>query len=262
MPRVDLSEKVYLFGKVNRLRGGIDMSINIHELIHLGNELLDSSCGEHSRHKSWVHCHEAFSRHIGKPPSEDEADSLALHLTAYLASWGMYRGSSFLLRNTDYQVHTPVVKMLCRNEYALLRNTYSPENLDLLFQLRDEMKQYYIEQRKKLEEEWSGEELSDTLITKILLGTLGCTPAYDTYACMALVDLRLVGSFGKNSLKNIYGYYKENRNEFDALRAKASEMDGITEYPPMKVLDLCLWGYGYSLEKKRSAAKKGGGSDA
>lgn len=232
------------------------MSTNINKLINLGNELLDNSHRKYSRHKSWVHCYKKFSCHIGKTLSDDVADSLALHLTAYLASWGMYRGSTFLLKNTDYPVHIPIVKMLCRNEYALLQNTYDPKNTDLLFQLCDEMKKYYIKQRRNLEEGWSGNEVSNTLITKILLGTLGCTPAYDTYAYRALVDLKLVGIFGKNSLKNIYGYYKNYRNEFDALQAKASKLEKIEKYPPMKILDLCLWGYGYNLKKKDRQPKK------
>ena len=64
---------------------------------------------------------------------------MSLQLAFYLASWGMYRGSLFLLQK-DYKVHIPVVK----------------------------------EQELK-------NQLSFTLITKILMGTLGCVPAYDRY---------------------------------------------------------------------------------
>ena len=36
-------------------------------------------------------------------------DYLSLQLAFYLASWGMYRGSSFLIQK-DYRVHIPVVR--------------------------------------------------------------------------------------------------------------------------------------------------------
>lgn len=39
-----------------------------------------------------------------------------MQLTFYLASWGMYRGSSFLLQK-DYKVHVPVVEELLKAHY-------------------------------------------------------------------------------------------------------------------------------------------------
>jgi hypothetical protein len=43
-------------------------------------------------------------------------DYLSLQLSFYLASWGMYRGSSFLLQK-DYKVHIPAVKELLNEKY-------------------------------------------------------------------------------------------------------------------------------------------------
>ncbi len=50
---------------------------------------------------------------------EETIDMLALHLGFYLASWGMYRGSSFLLQK-DYKVHVPIVKIIINNENDFL----------------------------------------------------------------------------------------------------------------------------------------------
>ena len=58
---------------------------------------------KHHRYKSWEHCFSYFSK-----KKLDEAIA-CLHLSFYLASWGMYRGSSFLLWK-DYLVHREVVK--------------------------------------------------------------------------------------------------------------------------------------------------------
>lgn len=44
---------------------------------------------------------------------------MSLQLAFYLASWGMYRGSSFLLQK-DYRVHIPVVKELLQKKYDVL----------------------------------------------------------------------------------------------------------------------------------------------
>ena len=46
-------------------------------------------------------------------------DYLSLHLAFYLASWGMYRGSSFLLQK-DYKVLVPIVEEVLKPEYDCL----------------------------------------------------------------------------------------------------------------------------------------------
>jgi len=49
-------------------------------------------------------------------PSPDY-DYLSLHHAFYLASWGMYRGSSFLLQK-DYKVLTPIVEEILKRLFA------------------------------------------------------------------------------------------------------------------------------------------------
>ena len=65
---------------------------------------------EHGRYLSWKHCYRAFGENRNKT-DDLTVDYLALHLAFYLASWGMYRGSSFLLQK-DYKVHIPVVHIV------------------------------------------------------------------------------------------------------------------------------------------------------
>lgn len=72
----------------------------------------------YSREKSWVWCHKPFIDNKDKN-DEETIDMLALHLGFYLASWGMYRGSSFLLQK-DYKVHVPIVKIIINNENDFL----------------------------------------------------------------------------------------------------------------------------------------------
>ena len=69
----------------------------------------DLKVDENGRYRSWEHCYSHFIKARGS--QEIDYDYLSLQLAFYLASWGMYRGSSFLLQK-DYKVHIPVVEEL------------------------------------------------------------------------------------------------------------------------------------------------------
>src|ERR1700724_165165 len=53
--------------------------------------------GPHDRDRSWEHCYRYF-RSADASTIRKDHDQAALQLGFYLASWGMYRGSSFLLQ--------------------------------------------------------------------------------------------------------------------------------------------------------------------
>ena len=89
----------------------------------------------HGRYLSWQHCYNAFILNRSNV-DENTFDYLALHLAFYLASWGMYRGFSFLLQK-DYKVHIPIVKIIMEKQYNPLVGITAEEliknkNLDLL----------------------------------------------------------------------------------------------------------------------------------
>ena len=66
-----------------------------------------------ARYRSWEHCYSNFYHARGKEDVDIDYLSLGLH---YLASWGMYRGSSFLLQK-GYKIHIPVIEELLKNKY-------------------------------------------------------------------------------------------------------------------------------------------------
>ena len=79
---------------------------------------------KYARYRSWEHCNNVFNekhdklielRKKGSDLTDDEYDYLALHLSFYLASWGMLRPSSMLIL-TDYKVHIPIVKEIMKEE--------------------------------------------------------------------------------------------------------------------------------------------------
>ena len=71
------------------------------------------------RYKSWEHCYQQFI-------NDHDVDRLSLNLAFYLASWGMYRGSSGLLQK-DYKIHHGAVEILLDSKYSLLK--ISPVNV-------------------------------------------------------------------------------------------------------------------------------------
>ena len=69
---------------------------------------------------------------------------MALHLGFYLASWGMYRGSTGLLQK-DYQIHIEAVSII--KNYYDLRCSMSKEinrgQIDQLISLKEDLFNYY-----------------------------------------------------------------------------------------------------------------------
>lgn len=82
---------------------------------------------KNSRYRSWEHCYKHF--YDERTNNNPDYDSLSLHLAFYLASWGMYRGSSFLLQK-DYKVHEPVVREILKSKYDSLFGIKSSEFRD------------------------------------------------------------------------------------------------------------------------------------
>src|SRR5438067_1084420 len=75
----------------------------------------------HHRYRSWEHCYRFFNSRMPAGIAS-ERDIAALHLAFYLASWGMYRGSAFLLQRA-YTVHLGIVDVLLLPQFAALWET-------------------------------------------------------------------------------------------------------------------------------------------
>lgn len=215
-------------------------SIEVDLVIEKGNEFLKNLNCENSRYLSWEHCYTAFAD--CKELTEDKIEFLCLHLAFYLASWGMYRGSSFLLWK-DYLVHIEAVKEIYNPEYKPLwgiscNDLLTEDNLDLIIKLSDKLKTIYIDKRKDIDD-YDG--VSDILITKILMGTLGCVPAYDRFFVETLRTYKIAaGSYNKKSLIDLAVYYNENREALDDFKKKLFVQRCI-KYPEMKILDMAFW---------------------
>lgn len=203
-----------------------------------------------NRQNSWIYCHQAFAAAFNKSDhSVDERDSLALHLAFYLASWGMLRGSSPLLQ-CSYKVHLGAIDTLLEPQYRPLRDISAEtlcheENLDLLMKLKKALVKHYKGALSSYAKGKSKYSPSDTLITKILLGTLACVPAYDQYFVEALGRFGLnPKQFSRTSIKAIAGFCQANTSILTQWRNACKEQ----YFPDMKLLDLAFWLYGEQLD--------------
>jgi hypothetical protein len=218
------------------------------------------------RYKSWEHCYDFFKSAHGKELDEKELDLAQLHLAFYLASWGMYRGSSFILQK-DYTIFNEIVKELLSKEYLPLWNVEA--NLDkkiklnelfivLYFKLEDKLKSIRDSVKKHpdfegIEKRYLNErdEISSTLITKILLGTIGTIPAYDRFFIAGLETEKIQKKFNpEKSFIQMIDFYLKNKEELDEIRTK------FEGYPLMKILDMYFWVAGYESLRKRNDLKE------
>jgi len=194
------------------------------------------------RYKSWEHCFMYFSQN-----GIDERLA-CLHLSFYLASWGMYRGSSFLLWK-DYLIHHEVVKRILSMQH-LRHIDFSKEcdaEIDKIFELSSWIRDWYQKNINNVNGEAKTVNVTDTLVTKILLGTLGCIPAYDRFFIDGLRKKELSHSkLSKNNFLSVVGFYKGNKDAFSYVQESIMRRSGIC-YPAMKLVDMYFWQIGFEL---------------
>lgn len=181
----------------------------------------DLKVDENGRYRSWEHCYSHFIK--ARRSQEIDYDYLSLQLAFYLASWGMYRGSSFLLRK-DYKVHIPVVKELLSEKYDVLAGIKcvsfrEKSNQQLLLDINSFLGQNYDKIRREVKEQ----ELKNQKVA---------TGNYNLKSIMQLVD-----------------FYEKNSARLEPVREKM-EVEGMP-YPQMKMIDMGFWQVGFDLDTNK-----------
>jgi len=180
-------------------------------------------------------------------PSPD-CDYLSLHLAFYLASWGMYRGSSFLLQK-DYKVLSPIVEKILKPEYDCLFGLACVDLRESEVQDRlEELYKYIAEHFRPIRNEVAGRKVassvSPVLITKILMGTLGCVPAYDRFFQDGVATYKVTTQeYSPESVRRLVDFYEEYNDRLEEARRGMRVGDLI--YPQMKLLDMGFWQIGF-----------------
>lgn len=204
-----------------------------------------------SRYKSWDICNKAFN--INK-----YTNIHPLHLGFYLASWGMYRGSGGLLQK-NHLIHEKAVKILYSPKYALLKCNKSNEvninSVPLILKLKDELALYYSSipflKKDKNTSKYINKLISptDTLLSKIILGTMACVPAYDEFLIKGIRKSNYdFYKFNEDSLIKLFGFIRDNNAELKKLQNEASKITHY-HYPVMKIIDMYFWQKGFDSEE-------------
>ena len=221
----------------------------IDELISAAQTFYDDArANENGRSRSWEHCYRVF-RDARTDPSPDY-DYLSLHLAFCLASWGMYRGSSFLLQK-DYKVLVPIVEKILKPEYDCLfglacADLREPEVQERLTEVCADIAAYFGPIRDDIAGRKVASSVSPVLITKILMGTLGCVPAYDRFFEEGARYFGLEKkTYQKKSLLELANIYEAHNDRLEEARRGMRTEDLV--YPQMKLLDMGFWQIG--LEK-------------
>jgi hypothetical protein len=204
---------------------------------------------EHHRYRSWEHCYGYF-RNSRAEGILGDLDHAALQLGFYLASWGMYRGSSFLLQHT-YTVHLSVIQQLVSTRFSpLWKREFGAggddeELVPLIMDTIIAVKEAYSPFAQLAD---SG-SATDTLVTKVLLGTLGCLPACDRFFIYGFKSEGLRYSYlNEKFIGRVLNFCRDNlahlRKEQDAI-----ESMGGMRYPLMKLVDMYFWQIGFERNK-------------
>ncbi|MEX1015054.1 MAG: hypothetical protein WDZ80_07925 [Candidatus Paceibacterota bacterium] len=172
----------------------------------------------------------------------------------------MYSGSGGLLWK-DYKIHGEYLGFILKDKYEPLKK------IDITKITREDSQSVVIlfSLVKRIREALSGISYwkssgdentitgTDALITKILLGTLGCTPAYDRFFKNGC---RIFNSHSKNkigpytqfnakSFLSLIEFYKENIKQF-SVASEVIEQKLDMKYPQMKMIDMYFWQLGNS----------------
>ncbi len=215
------------------------------------------AASEHHRYRSWEYCYGYFrqARRSGLALDRDHA---ALQLAFYLASWGMYRGSGFLLQHA-YTVHRGIVDLVAEARFdALWEADFGSSAADAQFtpfvsDLVRDIRVVYM----PFAQATGAAQATDTLVTKVILGTFGCLPACDRYFIDGFKSEGLgFSSFNDKFVGRILRFCQSHLAELQEEQAEIEQQSGI-RYPLMKLVDMYFWQIGYEKDSNLSGDRIG-----
>lgn len=182
-----------------------------------------------------------------------DIEKSCLVLGFYLASWGMFRGSSFLLQKSikHFEPIIRYVATLDKSVWEIDVDKYDEKNIQRIIEIYKEIKSRLID----------ADNSDLTLVTKILLGVFGFIPAFDNYFCTSFREFTNGQcGFRKLNVKSISflkTFYESNKTTIDKLSAETYTTDfstgqkTTTQYPKAKIID--MYGFTAGLKKTTSA---------
>lgn len=197
------------------------------------------------RYTSFDYCYNYF---LTTKDLTQDIEKSCLALGFYLASWGMYRGSSFILQKSVKHFSPTInyIASLDDSVWDIDVDNYNQENIEMITEIYRDIKDRLI----------VNGHADLTLITKILLGVFGFIPAFDEYFCRTYREI-FKGRCGfrrvnNNSLSCIKEFYEKNKMTIDKLSSESFTTDFLTgqkttiNFPKAKIIDM----YGFTVGLK------------
>lgn len=201
------------------------------------------------RYASFDFCYNYFQT---TPCFTDDMEKSCMVLGFYLASWGMFRGSSFLLQKSarHFIPFIEYIEALDSSAWGMDADSYNHSAIEQILEIYKKTAEIII----------PGKQHATTLITKIMLGVFGFVPAYDNYFCDTFRSLYKgrcsFRSFNKDSLLCVSDFYNENAVVINKLSDRiltldfASETETKIHYPKVKIIDMYGFAVGQNLYNK------------
>jgi hypothetical protein len=197
--------------------------------------------GANHRYASYDYCYNHFHP-TNRIIIKNDIEKSCLSLGFYLASWGMFRGSSFLLRKSVKHFE-PLIEYISELDSEVWE--IDAHNLN-------DKHEQLIEVYKKICELFIPDKCAHlTLATKIMLGVFGSVPAYDRFFIDTFKEIFQdecgFTRFSKKSLLCINKFYLENKEPIEALTKNIATLSfngrgGGYNYTRSKVIDM----YGFT----------------
>jgi len=226
----DLAVRAGLRGKTSGRRTARGVKIEVHLRAYL------AAREPTARYSSFDYCFNHFQSHReqGTLPELLRGEALqlsCLHLGFYLASWGMFRGSTNLLKRSARHL-IPLIQVIATSPpeiWTTDANHYGDGTCPIVFDAARRLRGALPNRA------------SDTLVTKIMLGTFGCVPAFDAYFKRGF----RVSTFGPKALKKVGEFYNANADVIDRHRVRTlafnSGRPSRRRYTRAKVIDMIFF---------------------
>ncbi len=214
-----------------------------------GAALAKRFLGDEKAPLSSIHSWREYYAYFGRE-SDFEPAQATLIIAFYLASWGMFRGSS-KLRNYHWKALSPVTD-LARGARQSLRGISlqeAAEKIKEVFEFRDNLSVC-------LKLALPDVSRTDTLLSKISLGALGCLPAYDRFFRAGLLGDVNASKLNRPDFEALLSFTSKN-GEFhifcETVAAGKLNLDDGKPYPQMRLLDAYYNYRGRTLLSDRSS---------
>lgn len=193
------------------------------------------------RYSSYDYCYNYFYKNDNNI-THDMEKSCAI-LGFYLASWGMMRGSSFLLQKS-YKYLQPLIDYIAQQPESVWDidvDTYQ-NNYNTILNIYRKIKDLLIPMDKR----------HLVLVTKVMMGVFGIVPAFDEYFSKTFREISPSKSkfrtFNQASLDVIHKFYLNHKAEIDELAESTFTIDFSSgkqkhNYTKAKIIDM----YGFNM---------------